>query len=169
MVFLLCSPDQSVSQSARPLLGPPHTLLFECPRLVDLSLLNLAHRKLQAPSSKPQYPLARPGGRPQDFDGPLGVRDDTGGRLTRATQQANHHRGPQRRRMTLTFDFCLSTPNPVLTTSTCVVAWPQGDQGGSWGGVFCDIYKRGSIGRRRRRMSRRRRRKRRRRRRSAVT
>ena len=42
MVFLLCSPDQSFSQSARPLLGPPHTLLFECPRLVNLSLLNLA-------------------------------------------------------------------------------------------------------------------------------
>jgi hypothetical protein len=28
----------------------------------------------------------------------------------------------------LTFDFCLSTSIPVLTTSTCVVAWPQGDQ-----------------------------------------
>ena len=27
-----------------------------------------------------------------------------------------------------TFDFCLSTSIPVLTTSTCVVAWPQGDQ-----------------------------------------
>ena len=26
------------------------------------------------------------------------------------------------------FDFCLSTSIPVLTTSTCVVAWPQGDQ-----------------------------------------
>ena len=24
-------------------MGPPHTLCFECPRLVDLSLLNLAH------------------------------------------------------------------------------------------------------------------------------
>ena len=35
----------------------------------------------------------------------------------------------------LTFDFCLSTSIPVLTTSTCVVAWPQGDQflgGGMW-------------------------------------
>ena len=28
----------------------------------------------------------------------------------------------------LFFDFCLSTSIPVLTTSTCVVAWPQGDQ-----------------------------------------
>ena len=27
-----------------------------------------------------------------------------------------------------TFDFCLSTSIPVLTTSTYVVAWPQGDQ-----------------------------------------
>ena len=27
-----------------------------------------------------------------------------------------------------TFDFCLSTSIPVLTTSTCAVAWPQGDQ-----------------------------------------
>ena len=26
------------------------------------------------------------------------------------------------------FDFCLSTSIPVLTTSKCVVAWPQGDQ-----------------------------------------
>ena len=26
-----------------------------------------------------------------------------------------------------TFDFCLSTSIPVLTTSTYVVAWPQGD------------------------------------------
>ena len=26
------------------------------------------------------------------------------------------------------FDFCLSTSIPVLTTSTYVVAWPQGDQ-----------------------------------------
>ena len=35
----------------------------------------------------------------------------------------------------LTFDFCLSTLIPVLTTSTYVVAWPQGDQllgGGPW-------------------------------------
>ena len=35
----------------------------------------------------------------------------------------------------LTFDFCLSTSIPVLTTSTYVVAWPQGDQflgGGPW-------------------------------------
>ena len=34
-----------------------------------------------------------------------------------------------------TFDFCLSTSIPVLTTSTYVVAWPQGDQllgGGPW-------------------------------------
>ena len=30
--------------------------------------------------------------------------------------------------MTLTFDFCLSTSIPVLTTSTRVVAWPQGGQ-----------------------------------------
>ena len=33
------------------------------------------------------------------------------------------------------FDFCLSTSIPVLTTSTYVVAWPQGDQllgGGPW-------------------------------------
>ena len=28
----------------------------------------------------------------------------------------------------LTFDFCLSTSIPVLTTSKYVVAWPQGDQ-----------------------------------------
>ena len=28
----------------------------------------------------------------------------------------------------LTFDFCLRTSIPVLTTSTNVVAWPQGDQ-----------------------------------------
>ena len=28
----------------------------------------------------------------------------------------------------LTFEFCLSTSIPVLTTSTYVVAWPQGDQ-----------------------------------------
>ena len=28
----------------------------------------------------------------------------------------------------LTFDFCLRTSIPVLTTSTYVVAWPQGDQ-----------------------------------------
>ena len=28
----------------------------------------------------------------------------------------------------LDFDFCLSTSIPVLTTSTYVVAWPQGDQ-----------------------------------------
>ena len=28
----------------------------------------------------------------------------------------------------LTFDFCHSTSIPVLTTSTYVVAWPQGDQ-----------------------------------------
>ena len=28
----------------------------------------------------------------------------------------------------LPFDFCLSTSIPVLTTSTYVVAWPQGDQ-----------------------------------------
>ena len=27
-----------------------------------------------------------------------------------------------------TFDFCLSSPIPVLTTSTHVVAWPQGDR-----------------------------------------
>ena len=36
---------------------------------------------------------------------------------------------------TKTFDFCLSTSIPVLTTSTYVVAWPQGDQllgGGPW-------------------------------------
>ena len=35
----------------------------------------------------------------------------------------------------LSFDFCLSTSIPVLTTSTYVVAWPQGDQllgGGPW-------------------------------------
>ena len=32
------------------------------------------------------------------------------------------------RRRTLTFDFCLSTSIPVLTTSTYVVSWPQGDQ-----------------------------------------
>ena len=31
-------------------------------------------------------------------------------------------------RETLTFDFCLRTSIPVLTTSTYVVAWPQGDQ-----------------------------------------
>ena len=33
------------------------------------------------------------------------------------------------------FDFCLSTSIPVLTTSTYVVAWPQGDHllgGGPW-------------------------------------
>ena len=33
------------------------------------------------------------------------------------------------------FDFCLSTSIPVLTTSTYVAAWPQGDQllgGGPW-------------------------------------
>ena len=33
------------------------------------------------------------------------------------------------------FDFCLSTSIPVSTTSTYVVAWPQGDQllgGGPW-------------------------------------
>ena len=29
----------------------------------------------------------------------------------------------------LTFDFCLSTSIPVLTTSTYVVAWPQGFEG----------------------------------------
>ena len=29
--------------------------------------------------------------------------------------------------LALTFDFCLSTSIPVLTTSTHVVAWPQGD------------------------------------------
>ena len=34
--------------------------------------------------------------------------------------------GPSGR--TLTFDFCLSTSIPVLTTSKYVVAWPQGDQ-----------------------------------------
>ena len=28
----------------------------------------------------------------------------------------------------LTFDFCLRTSIPVLTTSTYLVAWPQGDQ-----------------------------------------
>ena len=28
----------------------------------------------------------------------------------------------------LPFDFCLSTSIPVLTTSTYVAAWPQGDQ-----------------------------------------
>ena len=33
-----------------------------------------------------------------------------------------------RRRWPLYFGFCLSTLIPVLTTSTCVVAWPQGDQ-----------------------------------------
>ena len=32
------------------------------------------------------------------------------------------------RLVTLTFDFCLSTSIPVLTTSSYVVAWPQGDQ-----------------------------------------
>ena len=35
----------------------------------------------------------------------------------------------------LLFDFCLSTSIPALTTSTYVVAWPQGDQflgGGPW-------------------------------------
>ena len=40
-----------------------------------------------------------------------------------------------RKPLTRTFDFCLSTSIPVLTTSTCVVAWPQGDQllgGGPW-------------------------------------
>ena len=31
-------------------------------------------------------------------------------------------------RCLLFFDFCLSTSIPVLTTSTYVVAWPQGDQ-----------------------------------------
>ena len=28
----------------------------------------------------------------------------------------------------LSFDFCLRTSIPVLTTSTRLVAWPQGDQ-----------------------------------------
>ena len=28
----------------------------------------------------------------------------------------------------MVFDFCFSTSIPVLTTSTYVVAWPQGDQ-----------------------------------------
>ena len=32
----------------------------------------------------------------------------------------------------LTFDFCLSTSIPVLTTSTYVVAWPQGDRLLGW-------------------------------------
>ena len=31
-------------------------------------------------------------------------------------------------RIDFDFDFCLSTSIPVLTTSTYVVAWPQGDQ-----------------------------------------
>ena len=38
-------------------------------------------------------------------------------------------------RVAFDFDFCLSTSIPVLTTSTYVVAWPQGDQllgGGPW-------------------------------------
>ena len=38
-------------------------------------------------------------------------------------------------RQGLDFYFCLSTSIPVLTTSTYVVAWPQGDQllgGGPW-------------------------------------
>jgi hypothetical protein len=30
------------------------------------------------------------------------------------------------RALALTFDFCLSTSIPVLTTSTYVVVWPQG-------------------------------------------
>ena len=37
-------------------------------------------------------------------------------------------RGGGPRAQGLDFDFCLSTSIPVLTTSTCVVAWPQGDQ-----------------------------------------
>jgi hypothetical protein len=32
------------------------------------------------------------------------------------------------KRKSIHFDFCLSTSIPVLTTGTCVVAWPQGDQ-----------------------------------------
>ena len=43
-----------------------------------------------------------------------------GGALTRGRSLPRHR--------LLTFDFCLSTSIPVLTTSTCVVAWPQGDQ-----------------------------------------
>ena len=39
-------------------------------------------------------------------------------------------------RYTARFDFCLSTSIPVLTTSTYVVAWPQGDQ--ILGGGACD-------------------------------
>ena len=35
---------------------------------------------------------------------------------------------PRRVNLDFFFDFCLSTSIPVLTTSTYVVAWPQGDQ-----------------------------------------
>ena len=41
---------------------------------------------------------------------------------------AHRHRGALTANPDFDFDFCLSTSIPVLTTSTCVVAWPQGDQ-----------------------------------------
>ena len=46
---------------------------------------------------------------------------DTGGRATSTPGTGAGEAAP-------TFDFCLSTSIPVLTTSTYVVAWPQGDQ-----------------------------------------
>ena len=48
-----------------------------------------------------------------------------------------------------TFDFCLSTSIPVLTTSTYVVAWPQGDQLLGGGPSVCYIALGGAIALRR--------------------
>ena len=45
-----------------------------------------------------------------------------------ARQGTRDEAGPPEKAKVFDFDFCLSTSIPVLTTSTCVVAWPQGDQ-----------------------------------------
>ena len=56
-----------------------------------------------------------------------------GGQLKCKDDQGTRNLRPQVKIRARAFDFCLSTSIPVLTTSTYVVAWPQGDQllGGS--------------------------------------
>ena len=56
-----------------------------------------------------------------------------GGQLECKDDQGTRNLRPQVKIRARAFDFCLSTSIPVLTTSTYVVAWPQGDQllGGS--------------------------------------
>ena len=58
------------------------------------------------------------------------VLRSTGELLTSRVWKGGREGGREggRKGLRRTFDFCLSTSIPVLTTSTYVVAWPQGDQ-----------------------------------------